>query len=142
MSVNLTQYNRKHAADLAHAVSKAERMIAEYKACPPPCCNNGTFNMHWTAEISPIVKLQKHHVERLHTMICSVLYSSGFYANIDSKKGAANEFRCHLQMVEMTPEDKLENLAERHPCGCIGEFHSCAASAKQEEEFQKSRGMD
>lgn len=141
MSVNLTQYNRKHAADLAYAVAKAERMIAEYKGSPL-CCNNGRFNLHWTAVIPPTINLQKHHIERLNEMICGVLYSSGFFANIDSKKGAPNQFRCHLQMLEMTPEQKLENLAERHPCGCIGEFHSCAASAKQEEEFQKSRGMD
>ena len=28
---------------------------------------------------------------------------------------------------------------KKHPCGCIGEFHSCAATAKEEMEFQKWR---
>jgi len=141
MSVNLTQYNRIYTQNLEHAVEKAEAFIAEYKKTPPSPDHN--LVLKWVAKVvGRSSRTQKSATESFHRLIGAVLFSSGFYAEITYKKIDANHVLGCLEMTEMSPQEKLENLGVVHPCGCVGEFHSCAASAKAEEEFQNSRDMD
>jgi hypothetical protein len=109
MAVDTTFYLKKHNNDLAFAIEKAQEWINLFnESLPEGGCGECQAHIRKSIKIHP--NMPRAKLDRLHDMIEQVLFSSGYYADINMTKKKSH-YDVLIVMIKMTPEQKADCLS-------------------------------